>query len=339
MSDILRNNWFVILIALIIIGFIGYFIYDTNRDNVSKKTDDGQAVMASIDGSDVTADEFYSEASDYDGSLIYNLYKNEVIDQTIETTDELEEDAKTLQSNIESNASSQDNAEISIASELASYGYSSYDDLYDYCLMTVKEKEMNQKYITKHFDDVKEAWSQKSPRTVSIISMSVADPDNLTEDESGKKTNIETALGKESFADVAEAFSEDTNTASDSGFAGYIDSDSVSSSSSVVPSDVVTAALSLKKGETSDWITVTDSSSGTTSLYKVYVNQTNLNKIFNAKNETVKNQALYAILNSDSTLENTILEKAASKLKIEFNDKETKKKFDNYVESTFGGDE
>ena len=37
MTDILRNNWFVVLIAIIIIGFIGYFIYDTNKDNVPQK--------------------------------------------------------------------------------------------------------------------------------------------------------------------------------------------------------------------------------------------------------------------------------------------------------------
>lgn len=144
-----------------------------------------------------------------------------------------------------------------------------------------------------------------------------------------KKNNIDKALAKESFADVAKAFSEDSNTANKKGFAGYIDSDSASSSnssgssSSTVPADVVTAAISLKKGETSDWITVTSSSG--TSLYKVYVNQTDSKKIFNAKSDTVSNQALYAVLNSDSKLANTILESYAKKLDIKFNDKSTKK--------------
>ena len=342
MSDFLRNNWFVVLIAVIIIGFIGYFIYDTNKDNVSAKTSNNEQVVASIDGDDITAKDLYDESAPYDGSTIYNMYKNAVIDQSIKTTKDLKKQANTLESNIKQNASNQsDDYESTLTSELAKYGYSSFDDLNNYCLTSVKEKEMNKRYITKHYNDVKKAWEEKSPRTVSIIKMDVSDADNLSETETKKKNNIDKALAKESFADVAKAFSEDSNTANNKGFAGYIDSDSASSSnsssSSTVPDYVVTAAISLKKGETSDWITVTSSSG--TSLYKVYVNQTNAEKIFNAKSNTVANQALYAILNSDSPLANKILESYAKKLDIKFNDKSTKKKFDNYVKSNFGGDQ
>ena len=187
---------------------------------------------------------------------------------------------------------------------------------------------------------MKKAWEEKSPRTVSIIKMDVSDADNLTETETKKKSNIDKALEKESFADVAKAFSEDSNTANKNGFAGYVDSNSTSSdssSTSTVPADVVTAAIGLKKGETSDWITVTSSSG--TSLYKVYVKETNSKKIFNAKSDTVSNQALYAILNSDSSLSYKILDSYAKKLDIKFNDKDTKKKFDSYVKTTYGGDQ
>ena len=110
-----------------------------------------------------------------------------------------------------------------------------------------------------------------------------------------------------------------------------------SSSNSTVPAAVATAAISLQKGDTSDWITVTTSSG--TSLYKVYVKETDSSKIFNAKNDAVANQALYAILNSDSSLSYKILKSYAKKLDIKFNDKSTKKKFDSYVETTYGGDQ
>ena len=341
MTDILRNNWFVVLIAIIIIGFIGYFIYDTNKDNVSAKTANNEQVVASINKDDITADDLYDESTPYDGSTIYNMYKNAVIDQSIKTTKDLKKQASTLESNIKSNASSQsDDYESTLTTELAKYGYASYEELNDYCLTSVKEKEMNKKYITKHFDEVKKAWEEKSPRTVSIIKMEVSDADNLTETEAKKKSNIDKALEKESFADVAKAFSEDSNTANKKGFVGYIDSDSTSSdssSTSTVPADVVTAAIALKKGETSDWVTVTSSSG--TSLYKVYVKETNAKKIFNAKSDTVSNQALYAILNSDSSLSYKILDSYAKKLDIKFNDKDTKKKFDSYVKTTYGGDQ
>ena len=339
MTDILRNNWFVVLIAIIIIGFIGYFIYDTNKDNVSAKTTNNEQVVASINKDDITADDLYDESTPYDGSTIYNMYKNAVIDQSIKTTKDLKKQASTLESNIKSNASSQsDDYESTLTTELAKYGYASYEELNDYCLTSVKEKEMNKKYITKHFDEVKKAWEEKNPRTVSIIKMDVSDADNLT--EAKKKSNIDKALEKESFADVAKAFSEDSNTANKNGFAGYVDSNSTSSdssSTSTVPADVVIAAIGLKKGETSDWITVTTSSG--TSLYKVYVKETDSSKIFNAKNDTVANQALYAILNSDSSLSYKILKSYAKKLDIKFNDKSTKKKFDNYVKTTYGGDQ
>ncbi len=341
MTDILRNNWFVVLIAIIIIGFIGYFIYDTNKDNVSAKITNNEQVVASINKDDITADDLYDESTPYDGSTIYNMYKNAVIDQSIKTTKDLKKQASTLESNIKSNASNQsDDYESTLTTELAKYGYASYEELNDYCLTSVKEKEMNKKYITKHFDEVKKAWEEKSPRTVSIIKMDVSDADNLTETETKKKSNIDKALEKESFADVAKAFSEDSNTANKNGFAGYVDSNSTSSdssSTSTVPADVVTAAIGLKKGETSDWITVTSSSG--TSLYKVYVKETNSKKIFNAKSDTVSNQALYAILNSDSSLSYKILDSYAKKLDIKFNDKDTKKKFDSYVKTTYGGDQ
>lgn len=297
MTDILRNNWFVVLIAIIIIGFIGYFIYDTNKDNVSAKTTNNEQVVASINKDDITADDLYDESTPYDGSTIYNMYKNAVIDQSIKTTKDLKKQASTLESNIKSNASSQsDDYESTLTTELAKYGYASYEELNDYCLTSVKEKEMNKKYITKHFDEVKKAWEEKNPRTVSIIKMDVSDADNLTETEAKKKSNIDKALEKESFADVAKAFSEDSNTANKNGFAGYVDSNSTSSdssSTSTVPADVVTAAIGLKKGETSDWITVTSSSG--TSLYKVYVKETNSKKIFNAKSDTVSNPVSYTL--------------------------------------------
>ena len=41
MGEFLRNNWFVVVIAVILISFIGYFIFDANRYNVSGKTMDG----------------------------------------------------------------------------------------------------------------------------------------------------------------------------------------------------------------------------------------------------------------------------------------------------------
>ena len=53
---------------------------------------------------------------------------------------------------------------------------------------------MNKAYVDEHFDEYKEAVESVSPRTVSIISMSVTDADELTDDEQKKKDNIDQAL-------------------------------------------------------------------------------------------------------------------------------------------------
>lgn len=340
MGELLKENWFVLLIAIVIIAFISYFIYDSNKYNVSSVSDGNKDVVASIKGGSVTADELYSKLSVNEDELLYNLYKNAVIDQTVKTSKSIEKDAKTLETNITTAAQQQDptNYETIIKQELATYGYTRIDDLNKYCMISVKEKTMNEKYVQKHFGSLVKALDSKKPRMVSVIKISVADPDKLTNAETKKKNNIDSALSKQSFAKTATAYSEDT-TASDKGVYGYIDSDDAqSSSSNALNSDVVNAALDLKKGQTSDWITVTDSSSGTSYLYKIHVDETDVNIINASKNETIRSQLLYAILNNNNGLEQTILQNNAKQLNIQFKDKTIKQKINSYIEKKKKGD-
>ena len=143
------------------------------------------------------------------------------------------------------------------------------------------------------------ALQEKKPRTISIISMQVQDLTALTEDEQKKKDNIDSAFSPAVlFADAATAYSEDTATASDDGFYGYVDANSVNSQYSTLNAQVIQAALNLEKDQTSDWIEVTDSSSGLKYLYKVHVDETDIQNIWDSKNETVSNNILSAFLNS-----------------------------------------
>lgn len=339
MNEFLRNNWFVVVIAVIIIAFISYFVYDETKYNVSKASEDGQEVLASIDETAVTAQDLYDYSTPFDSSLIYNMYRNQVVEQSIEATDDMKEDAKELEDAINANSSSTADYETSIAQELAMYGYKGYDQLYDYCLMTVKEAQLQRDYIEEHFEDCIEPLKEKNPRTISLISMSVTDPDSLTEDEQKKKDNIDKALESESFADAATAYSEDTSTASNEGFYGYLDSGALSSSSSAsLDATVIQAALDLEKGETSDWITVTDPNSGLTNLYRVHVDETDIQSIWDSKNETVSNSILSAVLNADSTLSYRIIEDYAKDLDIEFKDEDTQKKLEDYLAQQLGDD-
>ncbi len=336
MSDFLKDNWFVAVIAVIIISFVAYFIYDGNRYNVSAKKADGKDVLASTDIKDITADQFYEEASEFDGALLYNIYRNYVVDQSIETTDELKDTAKTLQTNITANAQNYYGVAYKdyIGSELSSYGFNGFDELDQYCLLSIKEKEMNQKYVDDNFEELSAALGEKKPRTISIISMNVTNADALTEEEQKKKDNIDNALSNGSFSDTATAFSEDATTAAQDGFFGYIDTDDLGNSS--LDASVIQAALDMEKDGTSDWITVTNPTYGNSVLFRVHVDETDINEIHKSKNEDIQSRLLSAILSANSSLDVRILQHYAESLNIEFKDENAKTKFENYLKSIGG---
>ena len=94
MPDFIKDNWFVGVIAIIMIAFVGFFIYDGNKYNVSSKSADGKDVLATLDVEAITAEDFFNEEKDFDGSVLYNLYKNAVIAQSVKVTDEMKDEAK-----------------------------------------------------------------------------------------------------------------------------------------------------------------------------------------------------------------------------------------------------
>ena len=48
MIDTLKKQWFVVLIALIFIGFTVFIIYDTNKGKLPGKSENGKDVIATI---------------------------------------------------------------------------------------------------------------------------------------------------------------------------------------------------------------------------------------------------------------------------------------------------
>ena len=267
------------------------------------------------------------------------MYKKAVINETVSDSKELEEKAKELESTIRSNFESQygENYEVNLSQELANYGFEGEDACFDFCMTSVKEKQMNTEFVIKNFDTYKEAVEQRNPRTISIISISVTDPENISDEEQKKMDNVDKEIKEESFGKAATEFSEDTSTANNKGFYGYTDSTDVTSTTysyygTGLPNEVASQAQDLKKGETSDWISVT-ASSGSTMMYKVYVNETSLKKLLNSDNEDVRDSLVSAFLSANSTLEMESIESYASKLDITYKDENTKKKIENYISS------
>jgi foldase protein PrsA len=197
----------------------------------------------------------------------------------------------------------------------------------------LKMRELDWDYIDEHFDELKDEVTT-SPRTISIITMEVENADILTEEKEEKKNNIDQALENgDDFASVATAFSEDADTAANGGFYGYVDS-----SNTDLDSSILTAAAALEKGQTSDWITVTDSSSGTINMYKIYINETDMRTIFDSDDSDVVVGLLSAFLNADSTIEYKAVAAAAKNLDITFEDESVKEKLDEYLSQYIGTD-
>ena len=46
MIDKLKENWFVVLVAVLLFGACGYFVYDMNKDKLPGKKADGKDVVA-----------------------------------------------------------------------------------------------------------------------------------------------------------------------------------------------------------------------------------------------------------------------------------------------------
>ncbi len=332
MRNVLREHGFVFVVGVLLIGLISYFIYDGNKYKINQKTQDGKDVVMSIDAGNVTADDLYETMMKENGVLLYNIYRNEVVNQSVKTTDSMEQEAKKLEENILSAAKNSDaqNYETILETELTSYGFKSIDDLYNYCLISVKEKHMNQKYVDAHLDELVGSVSEKHPRSVSIVTMDVANPDALTESEQKKKDDVDKSIESQGFAKTATAFSEDYS-AGDQGIVGYIDDDSLNDSSASLPVEVITAALELEKDGTSDWISVSNDTLETTTLYKVHVDETDVKTLYGSKNDTIKDQLLYAIINNTQGLATNILQQNAGKVKVKFADESLQKQLEDTI--------
>lgn len=332
MSEFLRKYWFICLLSIVLIGVLIYYVMDLNKDNVSGKRADGTDAVASLNIGDVTSDNIFDRYQNFNQSLLYNMYRNAVVDQSVEADSEMKETAKNMAKTIKANmkADSTGKTEVGILSELASYGFNGIDSLEDYCLMTLKQRQLNWDYVNEHFDEYKDSVTT-SPRTISVITMEVPNAEILTEEGEAKKKSIDDALANgDSFASVATSFSEDA-TAADGGFYGYIDS-----STTALDSAVIEAAAALNKGETSDWITTQKSGSSSYVLYRVHVDETDLKEIFNSDNDSVSGALLSAMITANPGLETVVVKNAADKMEITFDNEEVKNQIDAYIKSQIG---
>lgn len=323
MIEILKKQWFVVLIALIFICFAIYSAYDSNKGKLPGKSVDGKDVVASLKGNTyITGDDLYKNLESTSGkSMLYMRFQAEIIDKAVKTTDALKKTADSYEKNIQANAESQAassgmDAKTMISQEVAKYGFQ-YDELNDYCMTVAKMETMQNDYIAKHLDELfSPMYKTKKSRTVSHILIKMADANKPTDAEKKKVKEVEDALKKgTSFADVAKKYSDDTASKENGGYLGYMDTDTQYVQS------FKDAAFKLKKGEVSPW--VKESNANYNGWHMIKVEETDKNAI--EKDEKAKKSLYTAIAQANPSITNKYLLEASKKLDIKYANDDVKK--------------
>lgn len=324
MIEILKKQWFVVLIALIFISFAVFSIWDTNKGKLPGKTVDGKDVIASVADNNVTADDVFEKLKEQSGdALLFAKFQDAVASQAIETTDDIKSKAKLQAENIETQFKSYDatNYKKTLQDQLIKMGYT---DLNDYCLKSTKVQSLLYAYMDEHMDELfTPIYEKKNSRIVAHILVKMDDSANPTEAELEKVKKIEDALAAgTSFADVAKEYSDDSS-ASQGGLVGYTDTDSA------LVEDFKTTALELDKDVVSDWVKVV--STNYQGWHKIIVLETDKDAIVKYDDENVKSGIYTAIMNANENLDKKIVWEKSKDLTIEFGSDDIKKQLMDYM--------
>ncbi len=327
MSEFLRKYWFVCLLAVLFLGVLIYFIMDTTKDNVKTTKVDGEDVVVSTTIGDITSTALYDENTQNAGGLLYSLYRNNVVDQAVSSTSEMEQEAKTIAKNLKNNLKANPDSEDSIQTiqQLASLGFYGDSAVEDYARIVGKMRVLDREFVQDNISKLA-TYVPEGARLISVLTIQVEDTENLSEEETKLKEDIQKALDdKTAFEDIVAQYSTDTSTKDNDGFYGYIDS-----TTTTLDQEVVDAAVALGNGEVSDWISVLSTSGGYT-LYRVKVLEVDPAKILENDNSTVVEALTDAIINNANGLEVLAVKQAAQKLDITFDSDELKQEVEEYI--------
>ena len=251
MKEFIKKYGVLTIIICFLIGAIGVYAYSQAQSTVPGKSVNGEDIVYSINNEDVSANTLYDQMYDINGiGSIYLTFEQAVLDQAIETTQDMEDIAAYNAQQIIANYQSSygDGYEDYIVSALRQSGYESIADLQPYLISQLKGEELVKTYLSEN-PDVYAAFEQEyQPRKVSHILVQMADSENPTEEELAKVQEIEDALAAgEEFGTVATEYSDDSS-ASSAGSLGWMDVNT-----NFVES-FKEAALALEEGEVSDWV-------------------------------------------------------------------------------------
>ena len=327
MAKILKQNWFVVLVAIVLVGFSIFSVYDTNKGKLPGKSDSGKDVIASIDDVNITADDVYEKLYDAGGESLLTLkFQAAVVDEAVKMDDELEASADNIKAYLESTAQSYASSygmsvEDYIANTLSQYGYAA-DEIDVFARVQAKMGKLQNDYIEAHLEELfAPMYKENNGRTVSHILVKMADAKNPTAEEMATVKAIEKDLETMSFADVAKKYADkgDTGSAQYGGYLGYMDK-----TTGYVKSFLDTA-LALKAGETSEW--VKESNTSYNGWHMILCHETEQDKILN--DEKAKESVYSAVATANTDLTKKYVKEAADKLDIKYGNEEIQKQIED----------
>ena len=305
MLAVLKRQWFIVVVALVLFSTLIFFVYEQNKDNLPARRVNGKDIVFSVGDVDVTTDEFYDRLyAQFGIEAVYMFFDRAVVEAAIPDsnvfTTKAQIDADGVRRNFQEYYGA--NYESFLLDALRSLGYSSVSDLERYFVYVYKRQELFKAFVDDNlmtlFPDFNETLM---PRIVSHALIVMDDSLNPTAEEQARLDAAQAAWADGmSFEDVVRNFSDDTSNNLTNGLLGYMD----------VNTNYVLefklAALRLEAGEVSEWVR-TDFG-----YHLIRVDATDLDSL------KIYQEFYDAILGKDPTLQSRIIWDTAKALNVDF---------------------
>lgn len=326
MNETLKKHWFVAVIAIFMLGFIGYYSIDKIKDSikvkkVKTKVIDGESVIYSLNGEDYKVGAFFDANKEKLGNqTAFIALQKQVVNEAVEETSQMKEVANQYVAYY-----NQKTDKAKLLNELRNFGYNDIKQLKNYILFQLKLDVLTSEHLKKHYDEIVKPFldAEKQPMVLSHILVKVADVKSEKKDgkevhtlnpsnaEKAKLEKVLTELKTKDFGTVAKENSDDPGSAKVNGSLGYVNAESIKS---FVP-EFKEAALKLTEDAVSE---VIETKYGYHIIKREKINQDTIIETNNFKK---------AIMNSGKVNQLDVIAEKANELKITFADKELLKKF------------
>ncbi|MFV0396142.1 MAG: peptidylprolyl isomerase [Coprobacillaceae bacterium] len=222
------------------------------------KQKDGKDIVASLTDKNIYADDIFGELikSSAGENAYFNAVLEELIDKKCPVDDAMETDADMIVESTENVYKNQygENATTQLETDLASSGFKDMDDYRASIIKSLQSAKFLETYVNAHYDEIfEDYYTYGTPRTLSMIKVTMTDVENPTEEETAKLEEVKALVQtSKDFGEIAAEYSDHENSKENNGKLGVVDT--TSSLSSDYGADVSTAALSLTEGQVSEAI-------------------------------------------------------------------------------------